>query len=56
MSDNYLLMKAVDYVDDRYLGKYFSMKEKLSHQKIKRKTKAPVRRILLQLIHGTSGS
>ena len=37
MSDNYLFMKAVDYVDDRYLGKYFSMKEKLSHQKIKRK-------------------
>ena len=36
MSDNYLLMDAISYVDDTYLKKYFEMKEVLASKKNKR--------------------
>lgn len=36
MSDNYLLMDAISYVDDTYLKKYFDMKEMLASKKKKR--------------------
>ncbi len=37
MSDNCLLMEAIDYVDDAYLKKYFAMKKERSIAKAKRR-------------------
>ncbi len=39
MSDNNLLMEAIDYVDDSYLAKYFNIKEKIAQNKRKKTTK-----------------
>lgn len=37
MFDNCLLMETIDYLDDRYLKKYFAIREQCSHQKKIRK-------------------
>ena len=36
MSDSCLLMDAIDCVDDKYLKKYFDMKERIASQKVRK--------------------